>query len=283
MAKKSEKDIIIQAITESLVSPVIKVTPKEDSIVLTGKSGGATKIDYKDIKLSSWNIKHELSSWTNRDFAIFMREKYIHRYYKDWGINIVGVVPYLDRIKDAIVVVTGFCDNIVFHDYIEFYFDRWCDYFLTTHEFSVHSMKFDAPVKDFAEKYDYKSSLMKYMQQSCLKETHKKHTLSGENIENAYLLGEEAFLLSCGLILSVNWLICEKQIDAEDAIRYVVDILKRSQNNLKAIIDTTCKYSPYPKWFPFQDVKNILSQTDYEVMDDWSTKIEYSKNSKYSF
>jgi hypothetical protein len=108
--KKQEKAILFDAMKEA---GIVKENV-ESGVALTGKIKGVEAISYGDIRKIKGEIKSNLADWTNRDFALYIKNKYEEKYSADWGLNVVGVVTYIGRIKQSILDNLGFCDNIVF-------------------------------------------------------------------------------------------------------------------------------------------------------------------------
>jgi hypothetical protein len=142
-------------------------------------------------------------------------------------------------------------------------------------------MKFIPPIESFIDQYNYQASLLKHNKKDLINNIQVDCILMEEDIENSYLLGEETFLVTCGLIAAINWLIYIKSFGEKKAICYINDIIKQISNKhkLDLIIEATCKYSPYPDWFVFKKVNALLLCKKYNI----AKKISFNKQSKIHF
>jgi hypothetical protein len=228
-----------------------------DSVELSNEFD-ASPIVYKNIKKSSWEIKSEnISEWTNRDFSIYMYKQYRDRYGIGWDFNHYSVITYPDGVKEEIRQTLGFCDNIVFKDYIDYFFMKWLDIYKIQKgvKFWLRSLKNSDPINDFCSKYDYNRSIKNREQVSVNKEV-----IENKDIETYYLLGIESLILKFGIINAINYLIINKNISKEKALDKMAFYLVKLYNNkqIDKVIEITNKSGPYVDKCVFRDYKEIF-------------------------
>jgi hypothetical protein len=239
---------------------------------------GIQYVDFNQKVKTPLKTKENLIDWNNRDFAIYIKEKNEAKFGAYWDLNFVGVVTYVNRIKEKILSLFGFCDNLVFRDYIDFYFERWASYYREKNRDKIAYLKpmlHDHIVASFIDGYDYNRRIKEtsFGKKKEIPLTNEQFVGKlKENLYKSYLLGLNSFLLEYGFVVPVNWLIVEKKMEykkAIDCISVVLDKVNRS-SIFNKIVESTNNYSPYPEWFPF---KNIYELNKNKDISKWFDKV----------
>jgi len=222
----------------------------------------AKEIDFKDIKGKTNSGKKDLQDWNNRDFAIYLLDSFKNKYSRDHKCLLTGTTLYMPRVQSEISKAVGFCDNIVFKDYIDFYYDKWASKFLQkSNEFFVNTLKEESVLRDFAKNYSYRENII-----------NDKQSLVQE-LESSYKISLENFVLDYGIIVSINWLI-KNNHDSKDAMRSVCNVILKNIDLIDSILLKTKKLSPYPESLKFKKYKEYLDivskkierKIDHDVM-----------------
>ncbi len=283
MDKNKEKTFISETIEQ--FRGVVKKHPKSrkkeyQGVELTGTIQGVNEIEYKTIRKGKGNLKGDPAEWVDKNFALYISQQCLEKNSISWDLNIYFVVLHVKRIRDAVREYLGFCDNIVLQDYIKFFFSKWSHNYNNCF-YLIKAMVFNDPLREFAEDYDYKSRLDKYFN-PVVESTKKplKKNLTDENINSSYLLGEEAFVLTCGAISSVNWLMSNYSYKEEEAIQFVAKSINeiKSEQIVKSVLDKTIEMSPYPISFDFKDFSIIGKEIglNKEQISEISDKVKFS-------
>jgi len=269
---KKDKETILKAISQAVKKEKLLRGSCEEK---QKKCIKAKVIDFSDIKKTKWDIKPSLLNWTNRDFALYIIQKYEEKFEADIQLNIVGMITYLNNIKDAIVELLGFCDNVVFYDYVNYYFEEFVDGFVYSNKgnFSLHTMKFKVPIESFVSNYDYKSSINNKTRESVMKDKNDCsssdccYMIKEENLENSYLLGIESLLMDYGVVAPFNWMVNNKHMSKENVVVYMVNGLKELKKRclINVVIKSNNQYGPYPRSFLIKDVLKIIFDMDDRV------------------
>lgn len=161
------------------------------------------KIDH----FSSWpqkkksKVKREnLSDWTQRDFAIYIHEKYVEKFSKNCSINITKITTYLGNIKVSIKNVLGHCNNFVLKDYIDYFYNKYIETYVDREIPWVFNMKSDFVISSFAENYEEKKDF-------------PKKEIKMKEIENCYILGLNSVIREYGIMAAINYLKTKNKLD----------------------------------------------------------------------
>jgi hypothetical protein len=227
------------------------------------KESGAELVDFSERKRTYQPKSDDLLEWSNRDFSLYIKNKYRKRYSSHWSPSIPSITLRLNNIKEVIDDLVGFCDNITFKDYIDFFFSEWADYWRSKNKGKVLYLTvfYDKQsVKDFASKYDYQSSVKNYLNDNKTEaDSPKMLSLSNKMMEQSHLLGISNLVEEYGIILSANWLIYKRNYDGDDVIKQMHKALLslHKKKILSKAIEATEKYSPYPSRFLFKDINSL--------------------------
>lgn len=279
------KDILIKSIRKtSLPSLVDEHSYKtKKSQVISAKKEKAKVAKFDGPKRKN-HIKDDLAEWNNRDFSIYILSKYNKKYKDNWLPSIANIAVQLDRIKESIHDILGFCDNIVFKDYIDNFFSNWSDYYRrrANNVLYLSHLRGKESINEFVDKYNYQNSLKRH---STLSKSKKQKECVDIDLDNSYLLGDKNFVSDYGIILTCNWLIMRKKYDIRKAANYVarafLKLFKKGMADLS--IKSTVKYSPYPSWFVFKKYRVILQAVKRKTNKEINMDIEFIENDKFCF
>jgi len=282
--EKKVKDILIQSIFGKKSSAeLIKEHSYQanKSQVLPVKNEKAKVVKFKTKKKNG--IKSDLEEWNNRDFAIYILSQYSRKYKHNWLPSISSLALQSGRIKEAVHDVLGFCDNLVFKDYIDYFFKNWADYYKRRagNVLYISSLRGNESVVEFSGKYKYQDSLRNYAQGN----KEEQRQCAEIDLYNSYLLGDENFISDYGIVLTCNWLVRKRDYDFKKAASYVAKAFLKIFNKGRAetVIKSTIKYSPYPSWFIFKKYNIILQAVSKKTGKEIQMKIEFTDDSKFIF
>ena len=232
--------------------------------------------------------KLDIDKWSNRDLVYYVMDLYSKKFYNtkfdQWDFGIPGCCLEINKIHDLLQDTFGMAPILMVKDYITYFFNYHIDrlvkrygYFYFTHLKNAEAIEY------FYHHYDYKESLKKYKTQK-EKKIETDH-LSNEDIEKSYELSVERLLVNYGIIISVNWLIMKKNLNYKQAIQKTINGCQKIYN--RRLFDTiklsTEKWSPYPEWFIFTQIKSVLNIVDSSL----KIKIQFNSspmvNNKFDF
>ena len=96
-------------------------------------SSGTRMIEMNEIKAPKARRRRgddELSEWTAHDFCHYIRELHGEYLHTDWNLNWLRACVSVCTVRDKLTDLLGFCDNVIFKDYIEFFFENFLDEFM---------------------------------------------------------------------------------------------------------------------------------------------------------
>jgi len=286
-SEKKVKDLLMKSISgKKTASDLIKehtYTSSKSQICTDNKSRQAKVVGFGNGKRKN-HIKDSLIDWNNRDFAIYILAKYKEQHKCSWKPTIPNVAVQLGRVKEAIHDTLGFCDNLVFFDYINHFFRNWSDYYKrkASNTLYLNQLRGDEAVTEFASIYDYQSSLRNYEKRN---KTPEKKGCTEVDLDNAYLLGDENFVSDYGIILTCNWLILKRNYNVKKAVNYVARAFLKISKKGRAdsVIKSTIKQSPYPSWFKFKNYNIILQAVGKITGKEIQMKIDFTDDNKFQF
>lgn len=270
--KNKAENILASILTNvadvNIVQKKSKRRQKDTTLEIYGEASETKSIAFSQIKTCNTpNLRRDLLEWKYNDFAYYLVNKIQQQVYPEWNAKILGVTLYMGRIKDVLMDILGFCDNIVLRDYIDYFADNWGKYYIKLKgSFYIAYMRYDQPLKEFASRYNYKKSVAKYVKKQSKVEQESVNSILSADLENAYLASGESLLLDYGVVASINWLILQKRFSVEEAMDYVSGayISLYNRGDWKYAVNITKKMSPYPNWFMVRDVSKIIGTSNSE-------------------
>lgn len=257
---------------EGNTSKAIKKELKENPLQLYGDQP-AKEISFSQIKKSR-AIKEDLNTWLPLDFVHFIKDLYSKIPNTSWRLKVGSSCYSILQIKDCLVDAIGFCDNIVLRDYIVFFFDKHAEYFVKKYKnFFFKQMMYSNIVSEFVNNYKYKPD----------KNISLEKSISLDDMENAFALGDEVLVKTYGLVLSVNWLMKKMSYSFSDATKFIYLSTKKIYDSGKfhLVKEITEKFNPYPTWLYFFHADQLAKKIDTEL----NVLIQVSKeaDSKFTF
>jgi len=231
----------------------------------------AKKVDFG--RKSAWVLKDKVEDWTNRDFYLYISNKYFTKYSEKWGYAAIAISNYINKIKEVLLNMIGFLDNITFRDYIDFFFEKWSTSLRENNKNQTIYPKYfikEEVVNDFVKYYDMVKREVNLPIES-------NNMFNEKDFEASYLVDKNSWVVEYGVILTSNWLILKKEIDEKQAVEIVKDIVQKvckSDKIKDKIRDNTFKYSPYPEWFKMKDSKEFLIFSENEIKFEENKKYE---------
>ena len=254
------KDVesILKAVNKSKdeVNEKVKSEHPKVAPVKLENSKKSREISYDQIKGStSFRTREYVPEWTNRDFALYISEKFSERYDEFLDVGLVSSTLYIGHIRKRLLDTIGFCDNATLKSYVDYFFDNYID---ATKQraggkFYINSMRDKKPVSDFSKIYQYNPSIDK----KDLTERIDPSNITEEDLENTYILSNESMLLKYGVVLTINYLISKKSYNKEKACKDVFGAVDRIRKNsgINIVVNKTLYFAPYPDDLDFCDVE----------------------------
>jgi hypothetical protein len=241
---------------------------------------GTVYCDYKDIgKKGQSKKKNSLDEWGPFDFFRFTHKLYLKRYKVDWDLKIGGSSLEINKIKDQLVDMFGYCCNLMLYDYIIYFFDHHMDDFKNRGGFYFSQLKKDWILSEFRNSYNFRERFVHYMTQK--KQKNVKYKLTNEEIQKSYDAGDENLVGNYGVVIALNWLLNVKKMNKKVAIKIVVDAcLSMYKKNMLDIVESATEiYSPYPSNLAFKSPQLIFNKIDNDIDID----VDFNKNNKMKF
>ena len=210
--------------------------------------------------------------WVTGDFASYARWLHYRRYNRDWDLNFRAACVEALRVRDNIVDTYGFCDNTVFRDFIDFFFDTFADSFMgRSKRFLFVQMSNDNVLTRFAEEYDYRERIGPSSPESKpFKQRTEEKEISESLVRETYLLSPQRAVAEFGVVVMVNFEHVCQGLSPRDAARSVYSecMAANSRPNsqlLDQIKQSTESMGPYPKWLPFLAGDKLLKKVDDSI------------------
>lgn len=243
--------------------------------------GTGTKFcNYKDIgKKGRLRKKKNLDEWGAFDFFRFAQNLYLKKYKTSWNLQIGGSSLEINRIKDKLVDIFGYCCNLMLYDYIVYFFNYHIDFFKKNQGFYFRQMRQEWVLLDFQESYDFRERFVDYM--TAKKQKNKKYELTKEEIQKTYDSGDQNLVGNYGVVIALNWLLVIKKMSKKEAVKVVIDAcLEMYKKNMIDIVkEATEIYSPYPSNMAFTSPQLIFAKIDNDIV----LNIDFKKNEKMKF
>jgi len=258
---------------------------KPESVKIVGE-GLARVLSFDGKTKRQHSIKEDIMKWNNADLAFYVSGLYFGRYGEKWIATNINITMYMANIKESLQKMMGFSDNIILKDYFYFFFEgsSWSDDYRKKGKGNLFlkSLKEAAPIEAFANRYDYKSSLNKYLEQMKQKEIK---TINESDMKKSYLLGLEKFVIEYGIVLVANWMIKKENMQIKEAI---IDIAKSVYNvcmreGFEEIKNNTEYFSPYPKWLILKEISLILDAVNKKMNKDYAMNVLFSDEDNKDF
>jgi len=154
---------------------------------------------------SSWPQKKKMLvkkentlDWKQRDFSIYIREKFAEKFSRNCSISTIGITTYLGNIKVKVKDRIGFCDNNILKRYIDFFYDKYIELYVDREIPWIFNMKSDFILSDFAKNYNDN--------QEIVIEDKKSMNVKLKDIENCYILGLKSVIREYGVLVAINYL-----------------------------------------------------------------------------
>tara|TARA_Y100000310_G_C20691493_1_gene822564 strand:+ start:960 stop:1820 length:861 start_codon:yes stop_codon:yes gene_type:complete len=257
---KSNEELLKQAIGFYSKSKRKKTSSIKDLRIKENE--GTRMVDFDEIKETGRRRRKrwgdgDIEKWTGYDFTCLLHECYINKTGLDWNLNWLPVNNSVLRIKDRLLDLFGLCDNVLLRDYIHFFFRNYFDQFMRSRgDFYISFLEDQKVLSGFLKSYNYTGK----PQQATKKQVSMKEVeVSNEALEASFLLSDDIFLSTFGIVLVINWLILRRGFSNKEALEYALRACKQT-TKMREVVDATKKFEPYPSWFPFRAIKMFLSK-----------------------
>jgi hypothetical protein len=251
-----------------------------NGILIPVSSGGSTVDVHSKSQDRGWDaldvkkkwIERTVEEWSKRDAVRYFFTSFRLRY----GVLIPGTISYpicyghLQQLMDALCVRLSLneCPMKIVKDYYDFFFQNCADDLVTRNTRKSPLTLADTVKPKYLVMFtrDYKLPTL-VVAESIVKQNIEV-SLSVADLDAAYDIHAQYFCSKYGIILTVNYLMLHKGLSREEAIGYVNKVIKRlsvKKNGLDELINATKKYQPYPKWFPFLNVEELIKDTTVEI------------------
>ena len=238
-------------------------------------------VDWRDISKSrrTCKIKESLEEWGAFDFYYFVKNLYHEKYGEEFNLRIGGSSVEINKIRDKLSDFSGFISNLIMRDYIVYFFNNHMDFYKSKYGFYFSQMRRDEHISYFIDHYDYQSSFNAYTKNE--KKSEGSIKISASEISKSFRVSTSTMICAYGLIISMNWLLLNKKMDKEEALKIVDGACKllKNKGQIKVVYNSTKIYSPYPLWFPFQNINLIDSVKGLFLNSD----IKFDKDSNELF
>lgn len=274
---------------EDIIRSVVKSSVNiDDDGVKIETAKEANYIDFDNNSIGVWkrpkSSDKPTSEWVTGDFVSLARWLHYSRYKKDWDLNFRAACVEALHVRDEIVDFYGFCDNVVFKDFIEFFFRYFADDFIRkSKRFLFVQMKNDKVLDRFFSEYDYRSRIdgkeLKFENKTSMMQ------ISKDNLQKSRALSLKRFILDFGLVICVNYEHIFMNKKPSMATKTIFDECRKikKRNGIDAIrgaVEVTELYSPYPSWLPFLSVDKLVKKIDSSL----SVNIEIDdSNEEFNF
>lgn len=197
--------------------------------------------------------------WNKKDLVNY----YYRCYFSKFGKLLSSPPPYcleyinLQTITTALEIQFGFvqdtCPKVIIKDYFDFFYARFADTLssqgVKMGMFQVAKMKW---ISTFIRHYREHHPVHHEPVSVAVQPVTVCDTVSLQDLDSAYRIHSQYFLANYGVILPIAYLMLIKNMDEEKATAYVRRALIKMKGDTESVVESTQRYQPYPKWFPFQ-------------------------------
>jgi len=258
--------------------------PESKTVVIKSepKSPSKTKmpIGYGDIK-KEYRLKMRVIDWTSRDFIVFingyllMKTNNILLRCKVTGRTYHQIATAMDLIVDY----NGFCDNAIFKDYIEYFFQNKFSFMYQKYRtFNLAWLATESFIQKFCKSYkNYKLSFADAHEvfkpvdpyyfpvkgEPNALPTYSAFIERGveimDRVKEKYLISEDLAAIEFGPVILYQYL--KQDMSGPDAVKNIHDICRNAvrKNQISHIIRSLEKYSPYIE----SDLEELRDVLDY--------------------
>jgi len=229
----------------------------------------------------------DVTNWTNKDFSFYIKKIYLKRYNEDWIPTVLNLQVYMNRVKEDLQNVLGFCDNIAFKDYVDYLFGNWLDSVREKSKGDVYisALRDEKAMVDFVSSYDYPQRVKFYLKKTD-DSSSKNESPAMMEMEQSYLLGIENLVMEYGIVLSVNFLHFYHDFGVREAANSVAKafFVLYSKGKWEKAKEATVKNSPYPNWFKFKKYEAILDAINKKIDTPVTLDVVFNDNKEnYDF
>lgn len=270
-------DILKSAVTKVQTQKKVqkkKTSKKETNIQQKQKleiisdSPQAKEVDFDKIRIKvvkNWKDK-QLKDWSGKDFSNYMEDRFKQRYGKNWEYNSTSMPFNLNKLKQKIIDCNGFCDNIVFRSYIDFFYAKFLDE-------SVIGGKYPYWLKRMGDQYSLRSFMKFYKYDASAifpnqKQTYSKLQTSKQSknkngifsgIFDSYKIGIYNLVEQYGMFAAINFLVKQIGKSKQQAFNYVSNAINTANDRgkLKIVTENTLKYAASPKGSIISNLKQF--------------------------
>lgn len=263
--------------SEDLIREAL-LTPKEKNINGVRLTVGKAKtVDFADLDTKRKYkrvLPENIDAWTIGNFVSFAKKLFIARYGKEWDLNFSSQCQEVQRIRDSLIDIKGYVDNVMLRDYIQWFFENCADGFLLRAKaFYFSQLRQDWVLKRFIEGYRFNPNVL---QKPAVQKTVEDNIFDEEKMSCTYLLSDEDFVSQYGLILSVCWLVSRRSFNLKDALKLVYQACCKldKKHQFVKVKEATERYNPYP-------VNALFLQADRlakKINTIYSVNVETSEN-----
>jgi len=280
--KKQKMNAEIEDVTDSIYDIAKKVKKRRELKVIPSP---IKSIEFSEIKSNSkihnQRKSKDILNWNGVDFASYVKDKYYIKYGKSLELNLTSSANEIQKLKDEILEIFGYINNVLVKMYLDFFIQRYMDQKITKTPFYFTQLKDKKYIKSFyifcRDNIGYKIDKQIIVS--------KTKDINESNLENSFYLHKIVLVREYGIILTINWLIINKKYSRKDALEMILYTCLDSYKNgiLKDIIDVTENLSPYPKQFVFKEIDKVNKYLTKKTGQEIAIKVLFSENNKFNF
>jgi hypothetical protein len=192
----------------------------------------------------------------------------------------------MGNIKDALYKTIGKCDNIIICDFFDFFFvhSLWSDLCKqrSSDKLFISKLKDDKIIEDFANQYDYDSSIERRKTGRDGAQKDGKEELNVEVLDKAYLLGIKNLVEDFGIILAANWMLKKGHHSTKQIVLLIAketyDLA--TKGNFEVVKTNTEKFCPYPAWLKFKDYNVVIDAINKKMGTNYNMNVVFSEDRK---
>ncbi len=253
----------------------------KEGIILTNNE--VQFCDYRSIpkKKKQFKKKDNIEEWGPFDFFFFAQKLYISKFKKEWNLRVGGNSLVINKIRDKLYDIYGFCCNLIVKDYIEYFFNNFIDDFVNKKgDFYFTQMLYDSIISKFIEQYDFQKSFSDYTSKKKISDRVSSN-IGQNDIEEAFLFGDTTLLATYGIVISLNWLIIVKKNTKKEAVQIVINACRKmyKKNMFNVVVKSTEFFSPYPEELIFKSPQLVINKIDPSIQ----INVCFEKNNKLKY